>query len=92
MASSDPEKKKDAPAFNLSSAMAVEAGGNPFTHGLPTQPLHFPEQDHLRNTKTMEQVIKDAKTATDNEHNMTLWQGIKLYPKGMKLFLSHVPT
>lgn len=80
MASSDPEKK-EGNAFSLSAGMGVEAGGNPFTHGLPTAPLHFPEQDHLRTTKSMNQVIRDAKTATDNEHKMSLWQGIKLYPK-----------
>lgn len=46
-------------------------------------PLHFPEKDHLRQTKTMDEVVHNAKLATAKEHNMTLWQGIKLYPKAI---------
>ncbi|RDW85675.1 putative alpha-glucoside transport protein-2 [Coleophoma crateriformis] len=48
-----------------------------------SEPLHFPEEDQLRHTKTMNEVIANAKLATDNEHNMTLLQGIKLYPKAV---------
>jgi SP family general alpha glucoside:H+ symporter-like MFS transporter len=46
-------------------------------------PLHFPAKDDLAHTKSMNEVIHNAKIATDKEHNMTLWQGIKLYPKAV---------
>jgi hypothetical protein len=46
-------------------------------------PLHFPAKDELDHTKSMNEVIHNAKTATDKEHAMTLWQGIKLYPKAV---------
>jgi len=38
----------------------------------------------------MNEVIHNAKSATDKEHKMTLWQGIKLYPKavGWSLLIS----
>lgn len=29
------------------------------------------------------ELIRDARTATENEHKMTLWQGIRLYPKAV---------
>ncbi|KAH7125589.1 maltose permease MAL61 [Dendryphion nanum] len=32
---------------------------------------------------TMDKVLYNAKAATEKEHNMTLWQGIKLYPKAV---------
>jgi SP family general alpha glucoside:H+ symporter-like MFS transporter len=53
-------------------------------------PLHFPTKDELNHTKSMNEVIHNAKTATDKEHKMTLWQGIKLYPKavGWSLLIS----
>lgn len=51
--------------------------------GITAEPLHFPEEDQLRNTKSMNQVARDAKRATESEHNMTLWQGLKLYPKAI---------
>ncbi|KAK4942448.1 hypothetical protein LTR28_008669, partial [Elasticomyces elasticus] len=46
-------------------------------------PLHFPNGDHLRQTKTMNRVTVDAKAASDKEHSMTLMQGIRLYPKAV---------
>jgi SP family general alpha glucoside:H+ symporter-like MFS transporter len=49
----------------------------------PEAPLKFPTRDDLEHTKTMDEVIQNAKNATDAEHNMTLWQGIKLYPKAV---------
>ncbi|KAG0645618.1 Maltose transport 3 [Hyphodiscus hymeniophilus] len=53
-------------------------------------PLHFPTKDELDHTKSMNEVIQNAKTATEKEHRMTLWQGIKLYPKavGWSLLIS----
>jgi SP family general alpha glucoside:H+ symporter-like MFS transporter len=46
-------------------------------------PLHFPPKDDLGHTKSMNEVIDNARSATDKEHKMTLWQGIKLYPKAV---------
>ncbi|PQE26744.1 MFS alpha-glucoside transporter protein [Rutstroemia sp. NJR-2017a BVV2] len=46
-------------------------------------PLHFPEEDHLNVTKSTEQMIKDARSATEKEHNMSLLQGLRLYPKAV---------
>lgn len=46
-------------------------------------PLHFPEKDNLAHTKSMNEVIHNAKNATEKEHSMTLWQGLKLYPKAV---------
>ncbi|KAL9109388.1 MAG: hypothetical protein Q9227_005895 [Pyrenula ochraceoflavens] len=40
-------------------------------------------QDNLNPTPGMGVVIRNAKSATDKEHNMTLFQGIKLYPKAV---------
>ena len=53
-------------------------------------PLHFPAEDHLQQTKTMNEVTRNAKTATDKEHKMTLLQGVRLYPKavGWSLLIS----
>ena len=47
------------------------------------KPLHFPAQDNLQLTKSMNDIIHGAKNASDKEHSMTLWQGIKLYPKAV---------
>lgn len=38
------------------------------------------DNDHKR---AADRVISDARHATEKEHNMTLWQGIKLYPKAI---------
>ncbi|KAF2724062.1 putative MFS alpha-glucoside transporter [Polychaeton citri CBS 116435] len=46
-------------------------------------PLHFPEEDHLKQSTSMNEVTVNARAATEKEHNMTLWQGIKLYPKAV---------
>lgn len=58
--------------------------------GTSGSPLHFPAEDHLKPTDSMNEVIHNAKAATDKEHKMTLWQGIKLYPKavGWSLLIS----
>jgi SP family general alpha glucoside:H+ symporter-like MFS transporter len=45
--------------------------------------LHFPTHDQLQNSKSMEQIIQNAKTASDQEQKMTLLQGIRLYPKAV---------
>lgn len=41
------------------------------------------EEDHLEHSKSIDEVIHHAKRASDNEHKMTLMQGIKLYPKAV---------
>lgn len=41
---------------------------------------HDHDGDHKR---AADRVISDARQATEKEHNMTLWQGIKLYPKAI---------
>ena len=53
-------------------------------------PLYFPAEDNLQQSKTMNEVTRNAKTATDKEHKMTLLQGLKLYPKavGWSLLIS----
>jgi MFS transporter, SP family, general alpha glucoside:H+ symporter len=33
--------------------------------------------------KSSDEVIRGAKAATDKERRMTLWQGVKLYPKAI---------
>lgn len=47
------------------------------------EPLHFPPEDQLEPTKTVQVLKHDAKLATDKEKSMTLLQGIKLYPKAV---------
>lgn len=47
------------------------------------EPLHFPEKDHLDPDPIKSNVIHDAKKASDSEHRMSLWQGIRLYPKAV---------
>ena len=63
--------------------MATEKSAPDHLVGSSDVPLHFPEKDELRNTKSMAEVIRNARNATEKEHKMTLWQGIKLYPKAV---------
>ncbi|KAK3711381.1 hypothetical protein LTR37_009761 [Vermiconidia calcicola] len=42
-----------------------------------------PVNDELKTNDKMRETIRNAKAATEKEHNMTLWQGIKLYPKAI---------
>lgn len=55
-------------------------------------PSHLHTEDHLKPRGSV--VIRNARTATEKEHKMTLWQGIKLYPKavGWSLLISTVRT
>lgn len=39
--------------------------------------------DGISSTKADAFVLENAKKATDSEHKMTLWQGLKLYPKAI---------
>ncbi|KAJ7600403.1 MFS transporter [Mycena floridula] len=45
------------------------------------RPDEFVEKNE--SPKKMDKITQEAKTASDNEHNMTLLQGIKLYPKAV---------
>lgn len=60
------------------------------SNGTPEHPLHFPGKDHLTHTQSIDDVVRRAQRATDKEHKMSLWQGIKLYPKavGWSLLIS----
>ena len=76
--------------FRLATGLAANMSpfkGHPHDEDIapaaPGEPLHFPEKDEIEATKAMSAVIKNAKAATDKEHKMTLWQGIKLYPKAV---------
>jgi len=41
-------------------------------------------EDHEQHHKSAaNQITNDARLASEKEHNMTLWQGVKLYPKAI---------
>jgi SP family general alpha glucoside:H+ symporter-like MFS transporter len=44
---------------------------------------HRPAGDDLEPNNTKAETMQNAKAATEKEHNMTLLQGIKLYPKAI---------
>ena len=52
-------------------------------HEVSSPEIHFPAKDHIAPSQEMNEVTRNAKTATDKEHKMTLWQGIRLYPKAV---------
>lgn len=41
------------------------------------------EQDQITRLKARDRLLQGAKAATENEQNMTLMQGIRLYPKAI---------
>lgn len=43
----------------------------------------LPDKGEIANVDLVKDLIQDAKNATEREHQMTLWQGIKLYPKAI---------
>ncbi|OAP63684.1 hypothetical protein AYL99_02911 [Fonsecaea erecta] len=49
------------------------------SHGLAEEVA----RDEFAQQKTFDRVIHNAQSATEKEHKMTLWQGIKLYPKAV---------
>ncbi|KAF2274245.1 putative MFS alpha-glucoside transporter [Westerdykella ornata] len=51
---------------------AVHTAGEPRT-----------QQSRKASISTVDKIIVNAKAATEKEHTMTLWQGIKLYPKAV---------
>jgi len=46
-------------------------------------PLHFPASDQLDETTINRNLIRNARLATEKEKDMSLLQGIKLYPKAV---------
>jgi SP family general alpha glucoside:H+ symporter-like MFS transporter len=59
---------------------AIEHFNKPTPHEEPA----LPENDgRLEKPSSMDRLIADAKAATEKEHNMTLLQGIRLYPKAV---------
>jgi len=60
--------------------MASEKEIQPTT-AIPHESEHYaPSAIHK---SAADRVTSDARNATDNEHNMTLMQGIRLYPKAI---------
>lgn len=59
------------------------------SHGSPTQPGPIPDQQQTHPAKH-DDIVHNAARATENEHRMSLWQGIRLYPKavGWSLLIS----
>ena len=48
-----------------------------------TGPLPFAAENKLQPSGSLKDTVISAKAATVKEHNMTLWQGIRLYPKAI---------
>jgi len=46
-------------------------------------PAPTPDAGAVLSDGSANAILRDAKAATDKERNMTLWQGIKLYPKAI---------
>ncbi|RDL40783.1 putative alpha-glucoside transport protein [Venustampulla echinocandica] len=69
----------------MASTKATPEGetGAPEIGKADAAPLHFLPEDELEQTKTMNEIIRNAKSATENEQKMTLLQGIRLYPKAV---------
>ena len=65
--------------------MAIFKGSTPNPNELEAgkETLHFPDKDHIAPTRSNSVVIRNAKSATDKEHQMSLWQGLRLYPKAV---------
>ncbi|TKX19000.1 sugar transporter-like protein 41 [Elsinoe australis] len=61
--------------------MSPTATNTEKTHIAPEVVPEHPE--NLDSVKANAFLIQNAKSATDKEHKMTLWQGIKLYPKAI---------
>lgn len=62
------------------------ASKDPDAIGIPGAPLHFSpdlEKSMTHDTRELNDIFNNARSATEKEHKMTLWQGIKLYPKAV---------
>lgn len=49
----------------------------------PTPHSEVANDENLEKPNTVDQLIADARAATEKEHKMTLLQGIRLYPKAV---------
>lgn len=49
----------------------------------PTGSTVMGEEKDFEHKSAAQKMNNDARIATQKEHNMTLWQGIKLYPKAV---------
>lgn len=63
----------------------VEISGDGKAHASKKEEIETADAPHHRreSVNAMDKVIHNAKAATDKEHKMSLWQGIKLYPKAV---------
>ncbi|KAK7995353.1 hypothetical protein PG990_014126 [Apiospora arundinis] len=68
MASSTPPAKQDA----------ILEGSSPYPSAA-NEKREYSDSE----VRPMSDLIRDAKLATEKEHSMSLWQGIKLYPKAI---------
>lgn len=64
-------------------ASAVEHGNDDVISHEASPPPSLPEKQEDEETKRLRNLIHDARQATEKEHKMTLWQGIRLYPKAI---------
>ncbi|KAJ7673787.1 MFS transporter [Mycena polygramma] len=46
-------------------------------------PLHFDDEYRIAQDAAAKEMTRSAKAATDKEHQMSLWQGLRLYPKAI---------
>lgn len=46
-------------------------------------PSHTSETGDVVKSEAMQSLYANAKTATDKEHNMTVWEAVRLYPKAI---------
>ena len=51
--------------------------------GSPVSSGQHAHEDDVERRNSFADVITNARAATGKEHRMTLWQGIKLYPKAV---------
>ena len=70
---------------NMGSATDEVGGLSSATHHDPAPEIQQEDRDQeqIYHVKAMDQIIHNAKTATEKEKNMTLLQGIRLYPKAI---------
>ncbi|KAK0614564.1 general substrate transporter [Immersiella caudata] len=68
----------------MASSKAAEAGDIRPAHN-PADPSAEDQvdRDEIIRAKTVDRIISDAKNATEKEQKMTLWEGIRLYPKAI---------
>ena len=61
----------------MADAKEIQATDAPVGGGTHNEP------DPSSTTKLADRVVNDARLATEKEHSMSLWQGLKLYPKAI---------